>query len=108
MSGELADARDLHPDHEADLLAPEHGNEALRVAVQVIEQTSVFAALLDRDKTADRRPVDECYFNRHRPVWHVRRKAAVRCRGHGADHLRLGEENQFLLIEEEGEERLVL
>ena len=58
MSGQLADAGDEESVHEADLLAPEDGNEPLGVAVEEIEKSGLFAAFLERNESADRRPVD--------------------------------------------------
>src|SRR5207237_8734416 len=107
MSGQLAYSCDEKSIHEAHLLAPEHGHESFRIAVQEVEESSLFAALLEWNEAADRRPVDERNLNGHRAVGHLGRRIAVRRGGLDAGHLILRDEKHFLFIEEEREERRV-
>src|SRR4051794_30477267 len=107
MSGQLAYAGDEASVHEAHLLAPEHGNETLHVAVQEIEQAGLLATLLQRYEAADRRAIDERYLNSHGAVRHLGGGFAIGCCGLDASHLRLRDEEKFLFVEKEREERRV-
>src|SRR2546423_1411369 len=72
ISGQLADACDVGAVHEAHLLAPEHRDEALAVAVEEIQKAGLLTALLERHEAADRRAVGERDLHAHRPVRHIR------------------------------------
>src|SRR3954469_18905286 len=101
MSGQLAYAGDEASVHEAHLLAPEHGNETLHVAVQEIEKAGLLATLLQRYEAADRRAIDERYLNGHGAIRHLGRRITIRRRGLDASHLRFRDEENFLFVEKE-------
>src|SRR5438093_2427795 len=108
MSSQLADTCDEGSVHETELLSPEHREEALRVVVEKVEQTGLVSPFLERHEAADRGTVGESDLHTHRAVRHLRDLLVLQRRRFQAAHVRLRDEENFLLVPEERKERLIV